>query len=273
LWQVLRLFEKKLEKSNRDMMVRSQVAGLGLGAATFCLYASFGLDFWYGGFLASKGQATLTQVLKVFLVIVSSARVLAEAGTLTPDVAKGAAAAASVFEILDHHTEIDANNPKAEKVEKVDGNIEFLNVQFAYPSRPDVMVFKNFSLKVDVGSTVAVVGQSGSGKSTIIGLIERFYDPLQGSVIIDGKDIRNLHLQSLRQHIGLVSQEPTLFACSLRENIAYGKKDATEAEIVEAARAANAHNFIRLVNTTSLLYTMAPETITVKSNHLLIASV
>jgi ATP-binding cassette subfamily B (MDR/TAP) protein 1 len=254
LWQVLRLFEKKLEKSNRDMVVRSQVAGLGLGAATFCLYASFGLYFWYGGFLASKGQATLTQVLKVFLVIVSSVRVLAEAGTLTPDVAKGAAAAASVFEILDHRTKIDANNPKAEKVEKVDGNIEFLNVQFAYPSRPDVMVFKNFSLKVDVGSTVAMVGQSGSGKSTIIGLIERFYDPLQGSVIIDGKDIRNLHLQSLRQHIGLVSQEPTLFACSLRENIAYGKKDATEAEIVEAARAANAHNFIRLVNTASLLY-------------------
>ncbi|CAK9263783.1 unnamed protein product [Sphagnum jensenii] len=242
--KILRLFEKKLEKSNRDMVVRSQVAGLGLGAATFCLYASFGLDFWYGGLLASKGQATLTQVLKVFLVIVSSVRVLAEAGTLTPDVAKGAAAAASVFEILDHRTEIDANNPKAEKVEKVDGNIEFLNVQFAYPSRPDVMVFKNFSLKVDVGSTVAMVGQSGSGKSTIIGLIERFYDPLQGSVMIDGKDIRNLHLQSLRQHIGLVSQEPTLFACSLRENIAYGKKDATEAEIVEAARAANAHNFI-----------------------------
>jgi ATP-binding cassette subfamily B (MDR/TAP) protein 1 len=243
--QILGLFEKKLEKSNNDMVLQSQVAGLGLGTATFCLYASWGLDFWYGGLLTSKGEANLSQVLKVFLVLISSGRMLAEAGTLTPDIAKGTAAIASVFDILDRRTEIDADNPTAEKVENVDGKIELRNVQFAYPARPDVMVFKDFSLKVDVGSTVAMVGQSGSGKSTIIGLIERFYDPLHGTVMIDGKDIRTLHLQSLRHHIGLVSQEPTLFARTLRENIAYGKKDATEAEIIEAARAANAHNFIR----------------------------
>ncbi|CAM6042945.1 unnamed protein product [Sphagnum compactum] len=242
--KILGLFEKKLEKSNNDMVLRSQVAGLGLGTATFCLYASWGLDFWYGGLLTSKGEANLSQVLKVFLVLISSGRMLAEAGTLTPDIAKGTAAIASVFNILDRRTEIDADNPIAEKVENVDGKVELRNVQFAYPARPDVMVFKDFSLKVDVGSTVAMVGQSGSGKSTIIGLIERFYDPLRGTVMIDGKDIRALHLQSLRHHIGLVSQEPTLFARTLRENIAYGKKDATEAEIIEAARAANAHNFI-----------------------------
>ncbi|CAM6007218.1 unnamed protein product [Sphagnum balticum] len=242
--KILGLFEKKLEKSNNDMVLQSQVAGLVLGTATFCLYASWGLDFWYGGLLTSKGEANLSQVLKVFIVLISSGRMLAEAGTLTPDIAKGTAAIASVFDILDRRTEIDADNPTAEKVENVDGKIELRNVQFAYPARPDVMVFKDFSLKVDVGSTVAMVGQSGSGKSTILGLIERFYDPLHGTVMIDGRDIRTLHLQSLRHHIGLVSQEPTLFARTLRENIAYGKKDATEAEIIEAARAANAHNFI-----------------------------
>jgi ATP-binding cassette subfamily B (MDR/TAP) protein 1 len=240
----LELFERKLENSNKEMVWRSQVAGAGLGAATFCLYASWGLDFWYGGLLASKGEASLSQVTKVFFVLVSSGRILAEAGTLTPDIAKGTAAIASVFDILDHRTQIDANDPKAKKVEKVQGYIELQDVQFAYPSRPDVMVFKNFNLKVSAGSTVAMVGQSGSGKSTIIGLIERFYDPLQGSVMIDGRNIRNLHLQSLRQHIGLVSQEPTLFAGTIRDNIVYGKKDATEVEIIEAARAANAHNFI-----------------------------
>jgi ATP-binding cassette subfamily B (MDR/TAP) protein 1 len=244
-WQVLGLFERKLESSNKEMVWRSQVAGAGLGAATFCLYASWGLDFWYGGLLASKGQASLSQVTKVFFVLVSSGRILAEAGTLTPDIAKGTAAIASVFDILDRHTQINANDPKAKKVEKVQGYIELQDVQFAYPSRPDIMVFKNFNLKVSAGTTVAMVGQSGSGKSTIIGLIERFYDPLQGSVMIDGRNIRNLHLQSLRQHIGLVSQEPTLFAGTIRDNIIYGKKDATEAEIIEAARAANAHNFIR----------------------------
>jgi ATP-binding cassette subfamily B (MDR/TAP) protein 1 len=242
--KVLGLFERKLENSKKEMVWRSQVAGAGLGAATFCLYASWGLDFWYGGLLASKGEANLSQVTKVFFVLVSSGRILAEAGTLTPDIAKGTAAIASVFDILDRHTQINANDPKAKKVEKVQGYIELQDVQFAYPSRPDIMVFKNFNLKVSAGTTVAMVGQSGSGKSTIIGLIERFYDPLQGSVMIDGRNIRNLHLQSLRQHIGLVSQEPTLFAGTIRDNIVYGKKDATEAEIIEAARAANAHNFI-----------------------------
>lgn len=252
--QVLALFEAKLEGPKRQTIKRAQVAGMGIGAANFCLYASWGLDFWYGGLLVSKGQATFSQVFKVFLVLVSSGRILAEAGTLTPDIAKGTAAISSVFDILDRETLIDADNPKAEKVEKLEGNIEVRTVKFAYPSRPDVMVFKNFSIKVPAGSTVAMVGQSGSGKSTIIGLIERFYDPLQGVVLIDGKDIRNMHLQSLRRHIGLVSQEPTLFAGTLRDNIAYGKVDATEAEVIEAARAANAHNFIRSVNSDRILF-------------------
>jgi len=129
-------------------------------------------------------------------------------------------------------------------VDKVEGHIELQNIQFVYPARPDVVIFKNFNLTVRVGQTVAMVGQSGSGKSTIIGLIERFYDPVKGKVLIDGRDIKTLNLQSLRRHIGLVSQEPTLFAGTLSENIAYAKPDATEAEITEAAVAANAHNFI-----------------------------
>jgi ABC-type multidrug transport system fused ATPase/permease subunit len=102
-----------------------------------------------------------------------------------------------------------------------------------------------FSLRVKAGRSIALVGQSGSGKSTIIGLIERYYDPLKGEVRIDGKDIKRLHLQTLRRHIALVGQEPTLFAGTIRENILYGRENATEAEIIEAAKAANAHNFIR----------------------------
>lgn len=102
-----------------------------------------------------------------------------------------------------------------------------------------------FSLRVKAGRSIALVGQSGSGKSTIIGLIERYYDPLKGEVRIDGKDIKRLHLQTLRRHIALVGQEPTLFAGTICENILYGRENATEAEIIEAAKAANAHNFIR----------------------------
>lgn len=107
------------------------------------------------------------------------------------------------------------------------------------------VLMAGFSLRVKAGRSIALVGQSGSGKSTIIGLIERYYDPLKGEVRIDGKDIKRLHLQTLRRHIALVGQEPTLFAGTIRENILYGRENATEAEIIEAAKAANAHNFIR----------------------------
>ncbi|KAG5084780.1 hypothetical protein JHK82_052177 [Glycine max] len=107
------------------------------------------------------------------------------------------------------------------------------------------MIFQDFSMKIEAGKSTALVGQSGSGKSTIIGLIERFYDPLEGIVTMDGIDIRSYHLRSLRNYIALVSQEPTLFNGTIRENIAYGAFDKTnEAEIIEAARIANAHDFI-----------------------------
>lgn len=245
LLQVLGLFDAKLEGPKKEAFKRAQVAGVGLGAATFFLYASWGLDYWYGGKLASAGEVTFADVLKTFFVLVSTGRVLAEAGTLTPDLAKGTTAIASVFNILDRHTEIDAESKNSEKVDNVEGHVELRDVQFAYPARPDVMIFKNFNLTVKAGCTVAMVGQSGSGKSTIIGLIERFYDPLKGTVLIDGKDIKIMNLQSLRQHIGLVSQEPTLFAGTLRDNIAYGRADASESDIIEAAVAANAHMFIR----------------------------
>lgn len=245
---MLKLFEAKLEGPKREAFKRAQVAGLGLGAANFFLYASWGLDYWYGAKLAGTGEVSFSDVLKTFFVLVSTGRVLADAGALAPDLAKGSQAIASVFGILDRKTQIDAENSNAEMVDKVVGHIELQHVQFVYPARPDVVIFKDFNLSVRAGQTVAMVGQSGSGKSTIIGLIERFYDPVKGKVLIDGRDIKTVHLQSLRRHIGLVSQEPTLFAGTLRENIAYAKPDATEAEIHEAAVAANAHNFIRYIS-------------------------
>jgi ATP-binding cassette subfamily B (MDR/TAP) protein 1 len=125
------------------------------------------------------------------------------------------------------------------------GDIKLKDVFFSYPARPDQMILKGLNLEIEAGKTVALVGQSGSGKSTIIGLIERFYDPIKGSIFIDNCDIKELHLKSLRSHIALVSQEPTLFAGTIRDNIVYGKEDASEDEIRRAARLANAHEFIR----------------------------
>mgnify|MGYP000923280117 CR=1 FL=1 len=131
-----------------------------------------------------------------------------------------------------------------EELPNVAGEVEFRNVDFCYPSRPESPVLVDFSLRVPAGHTVALVGPSGSGKSTAITLLERFYDPSAGEVALDGVDIRRLRLKWLRAQMGLVSQEPALFAMSLRENILFGEEDATEEEVVAAAMAANAHSFI-----------------------------
>lgn len=139
---------------------------------------------------------------------------------------------------------IDSSSQEGIMPTSINGDIEFQNVSFQYPSRREAFVFEQFSLSIKAGQTVALVGQSGCGKSTAISLLERFYDPSFGSIRLDGVDIRELNIKWLRQRIGLVSQEPVLFAKTIRENIAYGWPSATQEEIEEAARCANAHNFI-----------------------------
>eukprot|EP00934_Nitzschia_sp_Nitz4_P001166 Nitzschia sp. Nitz4//scaffold281_size24464//18880//20187//NITZ4_008398-RA/size24464-exonerate_protein2genome-gene-0.2-mRNA-1//-1//CDS//3329545610//1166//frame0 len=139
---------------------------------------------------------------------------------------------------------IDVSSSLGKKPSGVTGTIEFSDVRFAYPTRQNVNVFDGFNLKIEAGKTVALVGPSGSGKSTAIQLIERYYDPSAGTVTLDGVDLRELNVEWLRSHIGLVSQEPTLFATTIKENIRIAKPDATDAAVEAAARQANAHDFI-----------------------------
>ncbi|GLT68950.1 hypothetical protein SLA2020_411400 [Shorea laevis] len=168
-----------------------------------------------------------------------------DAGSMTSDIAKGGSAIRSVFAIIDRQSEIEPEDHDGLKVKKTfEGRIELKKVFFSYPARPDQMIFKGLSLKIEAGKNNSIGRQSGSGKSTVIGLIERFYDPQNGSVLIDERDIKSYNLKKLRSHIALVSQEPTLFAGTIRENILYGKEDATESEVRKAARLANAHEFI-----------------------------
>ncbi|KAI3841171.1 hypothetical protein MKW92_025713 [Papaver armeniacum] len=188
----------------------------------FLTTASIALSFWYGGRLIHQNVITSQHMFQAFFVLMSTGKNIADAGSMTSDLAKGI-------------------KPKME----LEGNIVLKNVFFAYPARPDQMIFKGLTLKIEAGTTVALVGESGSGKSTIISLIERFYDPLNGSVEIDKKDIKLYNLRALRSHIALVSQEPTLFAGTIRENIVYGKQlNVAEAELRQAALLANAHGFI-----------------------------
>ncbi|XP_066329696.1 putative multidrug resistance protein [Miscanthus floridulus] len=242
--RILRLFHQAQDGPRKESIRQSWFAGLGLGTSMSLMTCTWALDFWYGGKLVAEHHITSKALFQTFMILVSTGRVIADAGSMTTDLAKGADAVASVFAVLDRETKIDPDNPEGYKPERLKGEVDIRGVDFAYPSRPDVIIFKGFSLSIQPGKSTALVGQSGSGKSTIIGLIERFYDPLRGVVKIDGKDIKTYNLRALRRHIGLVSQEPTLFAGTIRENIVYGTETATEAEIENAARSANAHDFI-----------------------------
>ncbi|ONH97948.1 hypothetical protein PRUPE_7G220300 [Prunus persica] len=251
--KVLELFDEAQEAPRKEARKKSWLAGLGMGSAQCLTFMSWALDFWYGGTLVEKGQISAGDVFKTFFILVSTGKVIAEAGSMTSDLAKGSTAVASVFEILDRHSLIpgsrnvgdeDGSSGNGIKLEKVTGSIELKKVDFAYPSRPETLVLRQFSLEVKPGTSIGLVGKSGCGKSTVVGLIQRFYDAESGSVKVDGVDIRELDVQWYRRHTALVSQEPVIYSGTIRDNIMFGKLDAPEDEVVKAARAANAHEFI-----------------------------
>ena len=157
--------------------------------------------------------------------------------------AAGQAAAFKMFETIKRKPEMDLST-NGKKVDDIHGDIELRDVYFSYPARPDEQIFNGFSLYIPGGTTAALVGQSGSGKSTVISLIERFYDPQVGEVLIDGINLKEFQLKWIRWKIGLVSQEPLLFGSSIKDNIAYGKDGAAIEEIRAAAELANAAKFI-----------------------------
>ncbi|XP_077228537.1 putative multidrug resistance protein [Tasmannia lanceolata] len=240
--RILGLYEVALKAPRKEIIKQSWFSGLGLFVSQFLSTAGIALTYWYGGRLMIQGLVTPKHIFQVFFLLMSTGKQIADAGMMSSDLAKGSNAVKSVFAILNRQTKIDPDGIKSNKMIK--GRVELKNVLFSYPARPEQTIFRGLSIKIEAGNTVALVGESGSGKSTIIGLIERFYDPLKGSVEIDGRDIKSYNLRLLRSHIALVSQEPTLFAGSIHENIAYGKEKATESEIMEAAVLANAHQFI-----------------------------
>ncbi|KAJ0704244.1 putative ABC-type xenobiotic transporter [Helianthus annuus] len=246
--RILKMLLRTQKALMRESVRQAWHAGFGLGFSQSLMSCTWALGFWYGGKLISNGQLGAKEFLQTFLILISTGRVIAEAGTMTNDLSKGFDGVRSVFTVLDRNTLVDPEDHNGKKPEMITGHVEMCDVHFAYPARPNIKIFSGFSINIEAGKSTALVGQSGSGKSTIIGLIERFYDPMKGVVKVDGRDIRSYHLRTLRKFIALVSQEPVLFASTIRENITYGaSKKVSESEIVEAAKAANAHDFITVL--------------------------
>ena len=196
---------------------------------------------WFGGLQVIRGTLTLGELVAFLTYLAQLAAPIRRLGFIIPSIAMAGASAERVFEILDEESQI-GEAADAEPLAPVGGHLRFENVSFSY-TRPH-NVLRNVSFEIQPGQVLALLGPTGSGKSSIINMIPRFYDPTEGSILLDGHDIRGATLHSLRSQIGIVLQESTLFATSIGENIAFGRPDASEEEIIEAARAAQAHEFI-----------------------------
>ncbi|KAJ6808791.1 ABC transporter B family member 11-like isoform X1 [Iris pallida] len=237
-------YSKSLKSAYDSGVHEGLATGLGLGSVMFIMFCGYSLGIWYGSKLILDKGYTGADVINVIFAVVTGSFSLGQASPCLTAFAAGQAAAFKMFETINRKPEIDASDLTGTKLDDIRGDIEFRDVYFSYPARPDEQIFRGFSLSIQSGRTVALVGESGSGKSTVISLIERFYDPHAGEVLVDGINLKEFQLRWIRGKIGLVSQEPVLFASSIRENIAYGKDGATAEEIRVAAELANASRFI-----------------------------
>ncbi|KAM7527834.1 hypothetical protein LguiB_031244 [Lonicera macranthoides] len=242
--EVMQLYSLQLSKIYSQSFLQGTAIGFAFGFSQFLLFACNALLLWYTAISVKNDYIDLRTALKEYMVFSFATFALVEPFGLAPYILKRRKSLTSVFKIIDRVPKIDPDDTSALKPSNVFGSIEFKNVDFCYPTFREVMVLNNFSLKVNGGQTLAVVGVSGSGKSTIISLIERFYDPVSGQILLDGRDLKSFNLRWLRNQMGLVQQEPVIFSTTIRENIIYARHNATEAEIKEAARIANAHHFI-----------------------------
>ncbi|XP_017054076.1 multidrug resistance protein homolog 49 [Drosophila ficusphila] len=243
-------FAKLLIPAEKTGRKKGLYSGMGNALSWLIIYLCMALAIWYGVTLildqrdlADRTYTPAVLVIVLFAVIMG-AQNLGFASPHVEAIAVATAAGQTLFNIIDRASKVDPMDEKGIRPESSTGHIRFEGIHFRYPARPDVEILKGLTVDVLPGQTVAFVGASGCGKSTLIQLVQRFYDPEAGSVKLDGRDLRSLNVGWLRSQIGVVGQEPVLFATTIGENIRYGRPAATQADIEKAARAANCHDFI-----------------------------
>jgi len=247
------LYDSNVEEAHRVDIKAAFIHGISLSCFFFVIYSAYGLAFSFGTTLLLQGHATVGIIVNVFIAILIGSFSLAMLAPEMQAISHGRAAASKLFATIDRVPTIDSSDPSGLKPEHVVGEIKLEGVDFSYPSRPNVPIVRDLSITFPAGKTAALVGASGSGKSTIVCLVERFYDPLKGRLSLDGVDLRDLNLKWLRTQIGLVSQEPVLFATTIQGNVEQGligtpwehaSPDEKFKLVKEACVKANADGFI-----------------------------
>ncbi|KID86912.1 ATP-binding cassette multidrug transport protein ATRC [Metarhizium guizhouense ARSEF 977] len=247
-------FDEYLIEAHRVGNKISPLFGILFSSEYCIIYLGFGLAFWQGVHMLGRGEIKSSgEVFTVLLSVVIAAVSLTSLAPYFIEFTRAASGAAQLFTLIDRQSAIDPFDESGQKPSDVVGHIELENVTFSYPSRPGTNVLDAFTLDIPSGKVTALVGQSGSGKSTIIGLIERWYNVTSGSIKLDGREIKDLNINWLRKNVRLVQQEPVLFQGSVFENIAYGligtewqdaPKEVQLEKIKEAAKMAFADDFI-----------------------------
>ncbi|KAL0883026.1 hypothetical protein ABMA27_016507 [Loxostege sticticalis] len=242
----LERYREPLAEARRINIKKEFFIGLSMGFLFLCVFCSYALSFYFGVYLVINDPAHYNAdvMFSVFFGIMTALGNFGMAGSLMSTFGSARGAGAQIFRLLDNVPTINPLLDSGMKPDHIEGNVELKDVVFHYPSRPEVLVLKSVSLSVSRGHSVALVGHSGCGKSTIVQLISRFYDVVDGSVSVDGNDVRKLSVQWLRRQIGVVGQEPVLFNATVRDNIRYGREGATDADIETSAKQAYAHEFI-----------------------------
>ncbi|RIV27802.1 ATP-binding cassette domain-containing protein [Fibrisoma montanum] len=251
---VVKAFTNERLEINRYGGALQKVVNTALRAAkfrgvfvSFVIFALFGGIIgvvWYGGTLVLGGEMPFADLLTFIVYTTFIGGSVAGMGDLYAQLQRTVGASERILEILDEPSEVEVTQEEAPLFVPVRGDVSFRNVQFSYPSRPDVPVLKGISLDVAAGRKIALVGQSGAGKSTIVQLLMRYYAVGNGQILVDNRDLATFNITELRKNIAVVPQEVMLFGGTILENISYGKPNASEAEIREAARKANALDFI-----------------------------
>ncbi|KAI0989395.1 hypothetical protein GJ496_009361 [Pomphorhynchus laevis] len=239
-------FKEHVDQVCQRNLKRAIITGFLFGFSQGSVFFAIAATYYAGSIFIDKGYMTSEDLMLVFGTLLFGAMAVGQSQAMAPDFGKALDAAKKIYAVLETKTLIDSRSEEGVHMDDFKGQINFVNVKFSYPNRKKVKILKNVTMKLNENEKVALVGSSGCGKSTIIQLIQRFYDPTHGQILIDGINLKEVNLPSYRRHFGIVSQEPILFDWSIAKNIAFGATDRNVSmhEIESAAKAANIHSFI-----------------------------